>query len=161
MIAPEIAHYRVREKIGTGGMGELYHATDSRLGRDVALKVWPEAFARDSERTPRFDREASVLASLDHPNIATTHGVEEAITGCVLVMELVEGPTLAERIMHGSFPLDEALPMAKQIAEGLEYAHEHGIIHRDLKPANIKLTPDGQVKLLDFGLAKALEGEST
>lgn len=156
MIAQEIAHYRVREKIGAGGMGEVYRATDPRLGRDVALKVLPEAFARDSERMARFEREAKLLASLNHPNIASIHGVEESNSSHVLVMELVEGQTLAERLMHGRLAIDEALPIARQIAEGLEYAHERGIIHRDLKPANVKLTPDGQVKILDFGLAKAL-----
>src|SRR5262249_16557141 len=161
MIAHEIAHYRVREKIGTGGMGEVYRATDSRLGREVALKVLPEAFASDSERMARFEREARVLASLNHPNIASIYGVEESNTGRVLVMELVEGSTLAERIKRGPVALDEALATAKQIAEGLEYAHEHNVVHRDLKPANVKLTPDGLVKLLDFGLAKALESEGT
>src|SRR5262244_3434748 len=159
MIGTKLAHYEMTAHLGSGGMGDVYQAIDTKLGRSVAIKFLPEAFSHDTDRVARFEREARVLASLNHPNIATIHGVEESNTGCVLVMELVEGPTLAERIMHGSFPLDEALPMAKQIAEGLEYAHEHGIIHRDLKPANIKLTPDGQVKLLDFGLAKALQGD--
>jgi len=138
----------------------VYRARDSRLARDVALKVLPETFARDADRMVRFEREAKVLASLNHPNIAQLYGFEESNAARALVMELVEGPTLAERIKQGSLPIGEALPVAKQIAEGLEYAHEHGIIHRDLKPSNVKLTPDGQVKILDFGLAKALEAES-
>jgi Tol biopolymer transport system component len=141
-------------------MGEVYRATDSRLGRDVALKLLPEKFARDTERMARFEREAKVLASLNHPNIASIYGLEESNGARALVMELVEGVTLAERIKGRPLPLDEALPIAKQIAEGLEYAHEHGIIHRDLKPSNVKVRPDGQVKILDFGLAKAFEGEA-
>jgi serine/threonine-protein kinase len=153
-------------------MGEVYRATDSKLGRDVALKVLPEEFARDAQRMARFQREAQLLASLNHPNIATIHGLEEgrgleegtgetpAFRARALVMELVEGPTLAERIAAGPLPLDEALPIARQIAEALEYAHERGIIHRDLKPANIKLTPSGAVKVLDFGLAKALTDDA-
>jgi Tol biopolymer transport system component len=161
MLAQTIAHYRIQAKIGAGGMGEVYRATDSRLGRDVALKVLPEAFARDAERMVRFEREAKVLASLNHPNIASIYGFEESNGVRALVMELVEGPTLADRIKQGPIPLDEALPLAKQIAEALEYAHERGIIHRDLKPSNVKVTTDGQVKVLDFGLAKALEGETT
>jgi len=142
-------------------MGEVYRATDSRLARDVALKVLPDLFSRDTERMARFEREAKVLASLNHPHIAALYGLEESTTTRALVMELVEGPTLAQRIAQGPLPLDEALPIARQIAEALEFAHERGIIHRDLKPANVKLTADGQVKLLDFGLAKALEGDVT
>jgi serine/threonine protein kinase/Tol biopolymer transport system component len=138
-------------------MGEVYRAHDMRLARDVALKVLPEAFAADAERMARFEREAKVLASLNHPNIASIYGLEESNHIRALVMELVEGPTLAERIELGAIPVDEALPIAKQVCEGLEYAHERGIIHRDLKPANVKLTPEGQVKILDFGLAKALD----
>jgi WD40 repeat protein len=161
MLAQTIAHYRIQAKIGAGGMGEVYRATDTRLSRDVAIKVLPEALARDAERMARFEREAKVLASLNHPNIASIYGIEESNGAHALVMELVEGLTLAERIKQGRLHLDEALPIARQIAEGLEYAHERGIIHRDLKPSNVKLTPDGQVKVLDFGLAKALEGEST
>src|SRR2546426_3166631 len=138
-------------------MGEVYRARDTKLGRHVAIKVLPDAFANDSERMARFEREAQVLASLNHSNIATIHGLEESNNIRGLVMELVEGPTLADRIVKGAIPLEEALTIARQIAEGLEYAHERGIIHRDLKPANIKLTGDGQVKLLDFGLAKALD----
>ena len=149
--------YEIVSSIGAGGMGEVYCAHDTKLGRDVAIKVLPDAFAKDVERMARFEREAQVLASLNHPNIATIHGLEESNNIRGLVMELVEGPTLAERIVKGAIPLEEALAIAKQIAEGLEYAHEKGIIHRDLKPANIKLTGAGQVKLLDFGLAKALD----
>src|SRR6516225_4297420 len=171
--------YEIVSPLGAGGMGEVYLARDTKLNRDVALKVLPELFARDAERMARFRREAQVLASLNHPNIATIHGLEESNGNCALVMELVEGPTLAERIAGATVgaglappsgvrtptgahttpatPFDEALPIAKQMAEGLEYAHEHGIIHRDLKPANVKVRPDGTVKILDFGLAKALE----
>ncbi len=151
-----IAHYRITVKLGEGGMGEVYRASDTKLGRDVAIKVIPEAFARDSGRMARFKREAQVLASLNHPNIAAIYGVEEG----ALVMELVEGSTLAERIAAGPIPLEEALPIAKQIAEALEYAHERGIVHRDLKPANIKITPEGRAKVLDFGLAKALSADA-
>ena len=161
MIDENIAHYHILGKLGAGGMGEVYRATDTRLGRDVALKALPEAFARDAERMARFEREAKVLASLNHPSIASIHGLEESGSKRALVMELVEGPTLAERIKQGAISLDEALPIAKQIAEALEYAHERGIIHRDLKPSNVKVRPDGQVKVLDFGLAKALEGEAS
>src|SRR5215472_14326295 len=151
-----IAHYRITAKLGEGGMGEVWRATDRKLGRDVAIKVLPEAFAQDADRMARFEREAQVLASLNHPNIATIHGVEDR----AIVLELVQGPTLAERISQGPIPLDEALPIAKQIADALEYAHEKGIIHRDLKPANIKITPEGRVKVLDFGLAKAMASEA-
>ena len=150
-----IAHYQVTAKIGEGGMGEVWRATDTKLGRDVAVKILPEALAGDADRMARFAREAQVLASLNHPNIAAIYGVEER----ALVMELVEGPTLAARIAEGPLPLEEALPIARQIAEALEYAHEKGVIHRDLKPANIKITPEGRVKVLDFGLAKALATE--
>ena len=136
MIGQTIAHYRVTAKLGAGGMGEVYRATDTKLGRDVALKVLPEAFAQDDQRMRRFQREAQVLASLNHPHIAAIYGLEESGATRALVMELVEGPTLAERISGGAIPLDEALPIAKQIADALEAAHEQGIIHRDLKPAN-------------------------
>jgi len=157
--------YEVLALIGAGGMGEVYRARDTKLGRDVALKILPELFASDPDRLARFQREAQVLASLNHPNIAAIYGLEHSDGVRALVLELVEGPTLAERLeglrAKGSgLPLDEALPIAKQIAEALEAAHEQGIIHRDLKPANIKLRPDGVVKVLDFGLAKALEPAS-
>jgi serine/threonine-protein kinase len=153
----KLGPYEIRSPLGVGGMGEVYRARDSRLGRDVALKVLPEAFAADTERVARFEREAKVLASLNHPNIASIYGVEESNHQLALVMELVEGPTLAERTAVGTIAVDEALPIAKQVCEGLEYAHERGVVHRDLKPANVKVTPEGQVKILDFGLAKALD----
>ena len=149
--------YEIAAQIGVGGIGEVYRATDTKLKREVAVKVLPSALAADPERLARFQREAEVLASLNHPNIAQIHGLEDADGIKALVMELVEGPTLADRIAQGAIPVDEALPIAKQIAEALEAAHEQGIIHRDLKPANIKLRTDGVVKVLDFGLAKALE----
>jgi serine/threonine protein kinase len=143
----------IAAQIGAGGMGEVYRATDTKLKRQVAIKVLPDAVATDSERLARFQREAEVLASLNHPNIAAIHGLERADGQTALVMELVEGPTPADRIANGSIPLDEALPVAKQIAEALEAAHESTIIDRDLKPANIKLRPDGTVKVLigEFG----------
>jgi len=143
-----IAHYRISTKLGEGGMGEVWRATDTKLGREVAIKLLPEAFAADPERMARFTREAQVLASLNHPNIAAIYGVEER----ALVMELVEGENL-----HDPLPPATAFHYARQIADALEYAHERGIVHRDLKPANIKVTPDGTVKVLDFGLAKAQE----
>jgi Tol biopolymer transport system component len=152
----KIGIYEVVALIGAGGMGEVYRAHDTRLNRDVALKVLPEAFARDTERMARFEREAKVLASLNHPNIAAIYGLEESGAIRALVMELVEGPTLAERIAGGAVPVDEALPIAKQVADAVEYAHDKNVIHRDLKPANIKVTAEGTVKVLDFGLAKAL-----
>jgi len=138
-------------------MGEVYRATDTKLGRSVAVKVLPEAVARDSERLARFDREARTLALLNHPNIAAVYGLEDVGGSKALVMELVEGPTLADRIAHGPIPVEEALPIARQVSEALEAAHEQGIVHRDLKPANVKLRPDGAVKVLDFGLAKAMD----
>ena len=149
--------YEITAPLGVGGMGEVYRATDITLKRQVALKVVPVALAADPDRLARFQREAEVLASLNHPNIAQIHGLEESDGTRALVMELVEGPTLADRVGNGAIPVDEALPIAKQIAEALEAAHEQGIIHRDLKPANIKVRPDGTVKVLDFGLAKAIE----
>jgi Tol biopolymer transport system component len=151
--------YEVVGAIGAGGMGEVYRARDTRLEREVALKVLPKEFAADAERMGRFEREAKVLASLNHPNIASIYGFEDSRGALALAMELVEGQTLADRIAKGPIPIDEALPLAKQICDGFEYAHERGIVHRDLKPANVKITPDGVVKILDFGLAKALEGD--
>jgi serine/threonine-protein kinase len=153
----QIGPYEITAQIGAGGMGEVYRATDTNLGRDVAIKILPVAFAQDPERLARFEREARTLASLNHPNIAIIHGVEKSAGLYALVMELVEGETLADRLARGATPLDEALPTARQIAEALEAAHEQGIVHRDLKPANIKLRPDGMVKVLDFGLAKIAE----
>jgi serine/threonine-protein kinase len=150
--------YEIVAPLGAGGMGEVYRASDSKLKREVAVKVLSSEFATDAQRMARFEREAQVLASLNHPNIASIYGLEESSGVRALVMELVEGPTLAERIAQSPIALEDAIPIAKQIAEALEYAHERAIIHRDLKPANIKVTPEGQVKVLDFGLAKALEG---
>jgi serine/threonine-protein kinase len=138
-------------------MGEVYRATDTNLKRQVAIKVLPAALAADPDRLVRFQREAEVLAALNHPNIAHIHGLEKAGGTLALVMELVEGPTLADRIAQGAIPISEALAIAKQITEALEAAHEQGIIHRDLKPANIKVRDDGTVKVLDFGLAKAMD----
>ncbi|MDE3167926.1 MAG: protein kinase, partial [Acidobacteriota bacterium] len=144
-----IAHYRIVSKLGEGGMGEVWRATDTKLHREVAIKILPDVFSQDPDRMSRFTREAQVLASFNHSNIAQIYGIEDR----ALVMELVEGPTLAERIGAGPIPIAEAVPIARQIAEALECAHERGVIHRDLKPANVKLTPEGQVKVLDFGLA--------
>jgi serine/threonine protein kinase len=151
--------HEILAPIGVGGMGEVYRARDTKLGREVAIKVLPEAFSQDKERLDRFEREARLLASLNHPNIATLHGLEESDGIRFLVMELVEGETLAERIARGSIPVEEALALFKQIAEGLEAAHDKGVIHRDLKPANVKVTPEGKIKVLDFGLAKAFAEE--
>jgi len=156
MIGETLGHYRILEQIGAGGMGVVYRATDTQLGRDVALKVLPDGFARDFERMARFKREAHLLASLNHPGIATIYGLEESGDVRAIAMELVDGPTLADCLRSGPISLEDALPIARQIAEALEAAHEKGIIHRDLKPANVKVTPDGKVKVLDFGLAKAL-----
>ena len=139
----KLGHYDVTSLLGEGGMGQVWQATDTQLGREVALKILPEAFAADPDRLARFTREAQILASLNHPNIAQIHGTEESEWTRALVLELVEGPRLAERIAKGPIPLDEALPIAKQIAEALEAAHEAGVIHRDLKPANIKVREDG------------------
>jgi eukaryotic-like serine/threonine-protein kinase len=152
-----LGHYEIRSLLGAGGMGEVYRATDTSLKRDVALKVLPPSFADDADRLARFQREAEVLASLNHPNIAQIHGLEKSDGTTALILELVEGPTLADRIAQGPIPPDEALHIAMQIAEALEAAHGRSVVHRDLKPANIKLRPDGTVKVLDFGIAKALE----
>ena len=149
--------YEVTAQIGEGGMGQVYRATDTKLKRQVAIKILPPSLAADHDRLARFQREAEVLASLNHPNIAAIHGLEESGGMTALVMELVEGDDLSQRMARGAIPLDDALPIAKQIAEALEAAHEQGIIHRDLKPANIKVRAEGTVKVLDFGLAKAME----
>jgi eukaryotic-like serine/threonine-protein kinase len=159
-VGTRIGPYEVGAAIGEGGMGQVYRATDTNLKRDVAIKVLPEAVASDTERLARFRREAQVLASLNHPHIGGIYGLEESNGTIALVLELVDGPTLADRIARGPIPLDEALPIASQIAEALEAAHDQGIVHRDLKPANIKVRDDGTVKVLDFGLAKALESTS-
>jgi serine/threonine protein kinase len=161
VIGTRLSHYEITSHLGSGGMGDVYQATDLKLGRSVAVKFLPENFSHDSERVARFQREARVLASLNHPNIASIYELEEIAGRHFLVMELVPGETLAERIARGAIPLSEALPIGKQIADALEAAHEQGIIHRDLKPSNIKVRPDGAVKVLDFGLAKAFESSAT
>jgi eukaryotic-like serine/threonine-protein kinase len=153
----QLGAFRIGDRLGVGGMGEVYRARDTKLGRDVAIKILPPAFATDPDRLARFTREAQVLASLNHPHIAAIYGFEDAGDVRALVLELVDGPTLADRIAHGSLPPEEALPIARQIADALEAAHEHGVVHRDLKPANIKVRDDGTVKVLDFGLAKLSE----
>jgi Tol biopolymer transport system component len=157
MIGTRLGPYEITAKLGEGGMGEVYRATDSKLKRDVAIKVLPQAFTEDKERLARFEREAQLLAQLHHPNVASIFGLEVADGQRALVMELVDGPTLAERLSAGAIPVEESLAIARQIAEALEAAHEKGIVHRDLKPPNIKLTADGTVKVLDFGLAKAMD----
>jgi len=152
--------YEILAPIGAGGMGEVYRGRDTRLNRDVAIKVLPEAFATDAERLARFTREAQTLAALNHPHIAQIHGLEESGPTRALVMELVEGDDLSVHIARGPIPLAEALAIASQIADALAAAHELGIVHRDLKPANVKIRSDGTVKVLDFGLAKALDSTS-
>jgi serine/threonine protein kinase len=152
-----LGSYEVIARIGVGGMGEVYEATDTRLKRRVALKVLPPSLSANPDRLARFHREAEVLAALNHPNIAQIHGLEESGGVTALVMELVEGPTLADRVAGAPIPIADTLSIAKQIAEALQAAHEHGVVHRDLKPANIKVREDGTVKVLDFGLAKAIE----
>ena len=159
MIGQRLAHYNITAALGAGGMGEVYRATDTTLNRDVAIKVLPAEVAQDSQRLARFRREAQLLAALNHPNIAAIYGLEEAEGKPFLALELVEGEDLRERLERGAVPVDEALEIAEQIAEALEEAHNNGIIHRDLKPANVKITPDGKVKVLDFGLAKAWAGD--
>ena len=159
-LGDKLGPYEVTAKIGEGGMGEVYQARDTKLNRDVALKVLPDLFASDPDRLARFKREAQVLASLNHPNIGGIYGLEESDGIQALALELIEGPTLAEKIAQGPLSLDETLSIARQIADALEAAHEQGIIHRDLKPANVKVKDDGTVKVLDFGLAKALEGDT-
>jgi serine/threonine protein kinase len=158
----KLGPYEILALLGAGGMGEVYRAHDTKLGRDVAIKVLPEAFAHDPDRLARFQREAKMLASLNHPNIATIHGLEQSNDTSYLVMELVSGETLQQRVAReGRLPIEEALGLSRQIAEALEAAHEKGIIHRDLKPANVKVTNEGKVKVLDFGLAKAFAGDES
>src|SRR5438128_1096061 len=157
LIGRRLGSYQCVSLLGKGGMGEVYRARDTQLHRDVALKLLPSVFASDPERLARFQREAEVLASLNHPCIGQIYGLEGTGRSRCIVMELVEGETLEERLKRGPFPVDEALLITKQIAEALEAAHEKDIIHRDLKPANVKITPEGRVKVLDFGLAKPLE----
>ncbi|HEX9641712.1 MAG TPA: protein kinase [Candidatus Krumholzibacteria bacterium] len=159
MIGSRLAHYEITAKIGQGGMGEVYRARDTRLDREVALKLLPDEFARDSERVARFHREATVLACLNHANIAAIYGLEEDGERIFLVMELVDGEELGERITRGPLPLEDVLEIAFELSEGLEAAHEAGVVHRDLKPANLKLTPNRQLKILDFGLARAYQGD--
>src|SRR5687767_13118947 len=153
--------YEIVAPLGQGGMGEVYRARDTKLNRDVALKILPEAFATDPDRLARFRREAQVLASLNHPNIGHIYGLEDTGGSLALVLELIEGPTLADRLLRGPLTPDDAIAIAGFVAEALEAAHEQGIVHRDLKPANIKVKDDGSVKVLDFGLAKALAHESS
>ena len=158
----KLGPYKIVAPLGAGGMGEVYQALDTKLGRDVAIKALPEAFAHDPQRLSRFQREAKLLASLNHPNIATIHGLEESNSTHYLVMELVPGETLRERITReGALPVEEALGIARQIAEALEAAHEKSIIHRDLKPANVKVTPEGKVRVLDLGLTKVFAGSDS
>src|SRR3984885_246266 len=151
-----LEHYEIVEPLGAGGMGEVYRAVDTKLRREIAVKILPQRFASDPSRLTRFEREAHLLASLNHPNIAAIYGLEQVDGVRFLVLELVEGPTLAERLKAGPMEVGEALRIASQISEALEAAHEKGVVHRDLKPANVKVTPAGKVKVLDFGLAKAL-----
>ena len=160
MLGKTLSNFKVIEKIGQGGMGEVYRAEDTTLKREVAIKVLPEQFTKDPQRLARFEREAQLLASLNHPNIASIHSFEHSDDIHFLVLELVEGETLQERVAKGPVPVEEALEVCRQIAEGVEAAHEKGVIHRDLKPANVKVTPEGKVKILDFGLAKAFEAET-
>jgi serine/threonine-protein kinase len=156
-IGTQLGSHEIIALLGKGGMGEVYRARDTKLKREVAIKILPDEFSRDADRVSRFQREAEVLASLNHPNIAAIYDLQEANNTRFLVLELVDGETLADRIARGPIPVEEALDIAKHICEALDAAHEKGIIHRDLKPANVKITPDGQVKVLDFGLAKAME----
>src|SRR5579883_1656426 len=156
-----LGSYEVSARIGAGGMGEVYRARDTRLGRDVAIKALPDAFAQDGERVARFQREAQLLAAFNHPNIGGIYGLEEHSGALYLVLEYVPGLTLAERIERGRLPFDDAGAVCRQIAEAVGAAHEKGILHRDLKPANIKITPEGKVKVLDFGLAKPVAAAST
>ena len=156
-----VGPYEILSALGAGGMGEVYRARDTKLNRDVALKVLPAAFTADADRVARFEREARLLASLNHPHIGAIYGLEDTGDAPALVLELVEGDTLDERVRRGPLPVPEALAVARQIADALDAAHASGIVHRDLKPANIKITPDGIVKVLDFGLAKALAADES
>jgi eukaryotic-like serine/threonine-protein kinase len=158
-VGDKLGHYEVLSLLGEGGMGEVYRAKDTKLDREVATEVLPSLLARDPERLARFEREAKVMASLDHPNIGPIHGIVDSEDSRALVLALIEGLTLADQIAIGPLPLDDALSIAKQIIEALEYAHDRGVVHRDLKPANIKITPEGVVKVLDFGLAKYSRSE--
>jgi serine/threonine-protein kinase len=160
VIGQTLAHYEVLEKLGQGGMGAVYRARDTKLGREVALKLLPEDFANDPERLARFRREAKVLASLNHPNVASIHGLEESDGRVFLIMELAAGEDLAHRFARGPLSVDEIVGVARQMAEGLEQAHERGVVHRDLKPANVMMSDEGAIKILDFGLARAYAGES-
>jgi serine/threonine protein kinase len=159
-IGRQLNSYKLLSLLGVGGMGEVYRAEDTSLKREVAIKVLPDQFTQDPERLARFEREAQLLAQLNHPNIAAIYGLEEADGVRFFSLELVEGETLAERVAKGPLPVEEALEVCRQITEGVEAAHEKGVIHRDLKPANVKITPEGKVKILDFGMAKAFEGET-
>ena len=160
LIGRRLGPYHVHARIGAGGMGDVYRARDTTLGRDVAIKILPAAYMSNADRRARFEREARVLASLNHPNIGAIYGVEEADGIRAIVLELVEGETLAQRLTRGRLPLKQALRIAREIADALDAAHEHGVVHRDLKPANVGLTPDGVVKILDFGLAKLATGQT-
>ena len=155
----KLGHYEIGTLLGKGGMGEVWRARDTKLGREVAIKTLPEEFAKDADRLARFEREAKLLASLNHPNIAAIYGLEEHAGVRFLVLELVEGDTLADRLSHGAIPVEDSLKLALQIADALKAAHDKGVIHRDLKPLNIKVTDDDNVKVLDFGLAKAFAGD--
>jgi serine/threonine protein kinase len=159
-IGTQLGSHEITALLGKGGMGEVYRARDAKLKREVAIKILPVEFSRDPSRVSRFQREAEVLASLNHPNIATIYDLQEASGARYLVLELVQGETLADRLKQGPLPIEEALDIAMSICEGLEAAHDKGVVHRDLKPANVKVTPDGKVKVLDFGLAKALLGDA-
>jgi serine/threonine-protein kinase len=159
-IGTHLGTHEIIALLGKGGMGEVYRARDTKLKREVAIKILPQEFSRDPARVNRFQREAEVVASLNHPNIAAIYDVQEANDRRFLVLELVEGETLAERVQRGRIPVEEVLDIAKHICEALEAAHEKGVVHRDLKPANVKITPDGKVKVLDFGLAKAMSDEA-
>src|SRR5438876_4164513 len=156
-VGTQLGSHEIIALLGKGGMGEVYRARDTKLKREVAIKILPDRSSHDHDSVSRFQREAQVLASLNHPNIAAIYDLQESNGSRYLVLELVDGETLAERILRGPIPVDEALRIAQSICEALEAAHEKGIVHRDLKPANVKITPDGRVKVLDFGLAKAME----